>query len=174
MAQTITCDFEGCSDADGLPTPANWLVSRQDQGETLAWCDAHYLELCRALVANVNAQPEPEPEPTGNGSDEPLSAEEEDRIAARLARLGEQRAAHQAAAEQPVDQSAGSDSPQAPSVAPGPAGEPVEDSGGAPTPVPAEQPGPNVVRRGQSASRRKHEAKKRARARAAAESEATE
>jgi hypothetical protein len=49
MAQPITCDYTGC----GLPYDV--LVSRAANGETLAWCDPHYIEVARAIVDAVDA-----------------------------------------------------------------------------------------------------------------------
>lgn len=49
MAQPINCDGAG----EGHP--ADVLVSRLDNGETTAWCDLHYIEVCRAIVDAVEA-----------------------------------------------------------------------------------------------------------------------
>lgn len=48
MAQAIHCDWEG--DAE---TPADVLVSQTADGSTSAWCFAHYVEVCRQVVATV-------------------------------------------------------------------------------------------------------------------------
>lgn len=54
MAQTITCDYQGAE-----PHMADVLVSRITpgaNGETLAWCDPHYVEVCQAIAAAVADQ----------------------------------------------------------------------------------------------------------------------
>ena len=47
MAQPIHCDYQG------EPHLADTLVSRIANGETLAWCDPHYVEVCRAIADAV-------------------------------------------------------------------------------------------------------------------------
>lgn len=47
MAQLIRCDYQGCAEI------ADVLVSRIINGETVAWCDPHYLEMCQAIVGAV-------------------------------------------------------------------------------------------------------------------------
>ena len=47
MAQPMHCDYAGCS------LLAEWITSRIDNGDTLAWCDEHYLFLCRSVVAQA-------------------------------------------------------------------------------------------------------------------------
>ena len=48
MGQPITCDYQGAD-----PHLADTLVSRIENGETMAWCDAHYIAVCRAIVEAV-------------------------------------------------------------------------------------------------------------------------
>jgi hypothetical protein len=143
MAQTIYCD-NGDAHPDG-PPPHDWLVSQAASGETMAWCNACYVLLCRAVVADADAQapqPEPEPEP----APEPDADDEDGDDAEAIARLEAAGQARTAA-----DSAEGSTPPDAPSGAPGPADE-----------APA---GPRVVKRGTSPSRKAHEARKRRKAR---------
>lgn len=49
MAQPIHCD------AEGEHHLADVLVSRIANGETLAWCDPHYIDVCRAIIEAVDA-----------------------------------------------------------------------------------------------------------------------
>lgn len=51
MANPLHCDATDC------PDWADVLVSRIANGETLAWCDAHFVQMCEA-VASAAAQPE--------------------------------------------------------------------------------------------------------------------
>lgn len=61
MAQPIHCDFTGCGEL------ADVMVSRTANGETLAWCDDHYLVMCEAIAAQVaQLRAGVEPELTGN------------------------------------------------------------------------------------------------------------
>ena len=142
MAQTIHCDSEGCVDSEGMPTEANWLVSRQDAGETLAWCDAHYVELCRAVVAQVDSA---SAEPAPAAAEPPQEPDEDEDDTDALARL---QAVTAPASADPgaIDEQAGGDPP------------PVADP-----PATSAEPA-NVVRRGTSRSRRAHQAKVKAKA----------
>lgn len=49
MAQPIFCD------AEGERHYADALVSRIETGDVSAWCDAHYIEVCRAILDAVDA-----------------------------------------------------------------------------------------------------------------------
>lgn len=142
MASVIYCDNVDAHQGEDPQPIGNWLVSRQDAGETLAWCDACYVELARALIAQVDSVAEPEAPRAAETA--PEDADDEDDADA-LARL------EGVAAPAQGDQ--------------GPA---TEQAGGAPPPdaVPpdAPAPSPRVVRRGTSASRRAHEGRKRAKA----------
>jgi hypothetical protein len=147
MAQPIYCDFDGCTADDGQPTPAVWLVSNLDDGESLAWCSEHYYDLMRATVTVAAADPEPEPEPAD--SDEPSPEDRAASLAAidRLAALG---------ASVPAAEAAG-------------VSEPTPEPEQAAAAAQARPGGPTVVARGTSRGRRRHEAKKRAAAQAAEE-----
>ncbi|TMK84605.1 MAG: hypothetical protein E6G44_09735 [Actinobacteria bacterium] len=48
MAQPMHCDYAGC------PNLGDWIVSRVDNGDTFAWCQEHYVLLCRATVEQAN------------------------------------------------------------------------------------------------------------------------
>lgn len=49
MAQLIHCDYAGCT------VLADVLITRIANGETLAWCDEHYLDMSIAIVAAAEA-----------------------------------------------------------------------------------------------------------------------
>lgn len=49
MAQPINCD------AAGEVHPADVIVSRLADGDTAAWCDEHYVEVCLAIADAVGA-----------------------------------------------------------------------------------------------------------------------
>jgi hypothetical protein len=152
MAQTIYCDNTEAH-PDG-PPPHDWLVSNAGSGETMAWCGACYVLLCRAVVAQADGEPEPQPEP--QPQPEPSDADDEDADDAEALRRLE--AAGRARTDE--TDAEGSTPTEPASEAPGPA-EPATEA-------------PKVVRRGTSKSRRAHEGRKRAKARKAAQEAATE
>lgn len=50
MGQPIHCDYAG------EPHLADVMITRIANGETLAWCDEHYVEVCRAIAEAVDGQ----------------------------------------------------------------------------------------------------------------------
>jgi len=78
MAQLIHCDAAECTELAAV------LLSRIETGDTMAWCDAHYVVTCQAVAEAVAAQeaeatdaevearlaalPEPRAFPTPDGS----------------------------------------------------------------------------------------------------------
>ena len=47
MAQPLTCDATDCT------AYADVLVSRLANGETLAWCDPHFVQMCQAVADSL-------------------------------------------------------------------------------------------------------------------------
>lgn len=147
-AQPMHCDYAGC---DKL---AEWISSRIENGDTFAWCDAHWLFLAQSIVAAAEQaqaeqlppedQPQPEPaaaagaeldgEPEQPGG--PLPAAEAPE-SARTAANGQEVVEPQEPDQQPV---------AAGSAGPG---------------------GTRVVKRGTSPSRRAYQARVRAKKQAA-------
>lgn len=167
MANPIHCDWAGCE------LLADVMVSRLSDGETTAWCGAHYVGIAQAVVSaaeDVVLAPEPEPEPPEPAEPEPDEDTDEDadaKVAARLVRYAAAQAADDEAPISSDDEPGTLGAPgEAPSVAV--AAEPGPESVGDIAPGPAPEPtGPTVIPKGTSASRRRHEARKRAKAQAA-------
>jgi hypothetical protein len=139
MAQPIYCDFEGCDDAAAL------LVSRLADGETLAWCEPHwgaFLAATAQAAGLVEPTDQAPAEPDTGDKDRPDADDEDQQDQDALRRL-EAASAPRTAEGTRVEESAG----QGSSEAPGPAGDATDPA--------------QVVRRGTSRSRRRHEAKLR-------------
>lgn len=121
MAQTIWCDFEGCDQEHDL------IVSVHQNGDTAAWCYAHFAFYCRAYLAewdDLNPPTPPDDDDDAPSVADQIAAGGQAAISAELDRME---------AEHPV----------------------IE-----PDPGTAQ-----VVKRGTSPSRRRHEAKRREKAR---------
>jgi len=142
MAQPIHCD------AHNREHLADVLVSQIANGDTAAFCFAGYIDVCRALVADVEAQ------------------------AAEVAKVIEAEAIESGAADQAEADAAAAEAAARLGTAPFLAAEPEaqaatgEALAATPGPEPlAVDPAPAVVvRRGTSRSRRAHEARQRAKA----------
>lgn len=166
---TLYCDNDQRHPQADAAEPATWLVSRLTDGESQAWCDPCYLELCM-LVAQQAVEQLPDDQPAAPAP-EPDRDDEDADDAEALARLeaeGRARTADTAAVGS--ESSNGASGPPSPAEA---AQEPAPDidqaqQDGAQEPAPATVEPAQVVKRGTSRSRRGHEARKRSKAKAAA------
>lgn len=145
MAQPIYCDGEGCEQ------PADVLVSQLANGDTLALCNPHWAGFLVASAQGLEDQappPAPPAEPEPDPRDRP-DADDEDADDTEALRRLEAVSAPRTADTAPD----GSEAAQGASAPPGPAEGAVEPT--------------TVVARGTSRSRRKYEARERAKQKAA-------
>ena len=132
MAQLIHCDYTDC------PALADVLISRIANGETMAWCDDHYLEMSAAIVAAAEAiAAGMDPGQLGNpvladAADHMVGEAAADDAASRLESLPAQRPAFPTSPE-----SSAADDP-----APGP---PTKPAGGRESPKRASEAPPEAI-----------------------------